>query len=545
VTDRDREIAFPKLTSEQIAAVERVATPKTYRDGETIFAAGDRGFKFVVVLSGGVEIVEYSTGEMRRVVMHEPGHFTGDVDMLTGRPAVVTAIARGDCRVLEMGQGDLRRLIGDRPELGDLILQAFIARRHLLVASSFIGCRVIGSRFSRDTFRVRDFLSKNRVPFTWVDVEDDPVAAKLLEEFHVTDADTPVVACGNKLLLKRPSNRELADRLGILQRLDGDLFDLVVVGAGPAGLAAAVYGASEGLSTVVLDEMAPGGQAGSSMRIENYLGFPTGITGSELTARATLQAQKFGAKLTAPVQALGLDADGPFHCIRLDGGQCVTARCILIATGAEYHRLNVPDLDRYEGLGVYYAATPVEAPGCRGQTAVVVGGGNSAGQAVNFLAEHAARVLLVIRGADLSRSMSRYLIDRIAATSTIEVLSQSEVTRLVGDDCLHAVEVTNRATGQTRTIETPAVFSFIGAAPRTDWLPDAIAKDNKGFLLTGPDATATGKWTQRRPPFLLETTLPGVFAAGDVRRGSSKRVAAAVGEGSMAVQFVHEAMKGR
>jgi thioredoxin reductase (NADPH) len=281
------------------------------------------------------------------------------------------------------------------------------------------------------------------------------------------------------------------------------------------------------------------------MRIENYLGFPTGITGRELTERATLQAQKFGARLTSPVQAVGLGDDGPFHCIRLDGGQCVTGRCILIATGAEYHRLNVSDLDRYEGVGVYYAATPVEAPGCRGKTAVVVGGGNSAGQAAVFLSEHAAKVVLVIRGADLARSMSRYLIARIEATANIEVLCQSEVTRLIGDDCLRAVEVTNRATGEVRRVEAPALFSFIGAAPRTEWLPDAVAKDKKGFLLTGPAAAATGRWPEKRPPFLLETTLAGVFAAGDVRLGSSKRVAAAVGEGSMAVQLVHEYMKER
>ncbi len=541
-----REIAFPRLTADQVAAVRRLARPKDYPDGATIFACGDRGFKFVVILAGAVEIIDYSPGQPRTVVVHQPGEITGDVDMLTGRPAVVSAVARGDCKVLEVGPDDLRRLIGEHPELGDLILQAFITRRHLLESSSgFVGCRVIGSRFSKDTFRVRDFLARNRVPFTWVDLEADPVAAKLLEQFQVTEADTPIVSCGNKLLMKRPSNRELADRFGIRQPLDGEMFDLVVVGAGPAGLAAAVYGASEGLSTVVLDALAPGGQAGASMRIENYLGFPTGITGRELTERATLQAQKFGARLTAPVQAVGLEADGPLHCVRLEGGECVAGRCVLVASGAEYHRLQVPDLDRYEGLGVFYAATPVEAPGCRRKTVVIVGGGNSAGQAAVFLSEIAARVLLVVRGADLARSMSRYLIARIEATPNIELLCQTEVTRLIGDDGLRAVELTNRATGEVRRAETPALFSFIGAAPRTEWLPDTVAKDRKGFLLTGPAAAAAGRWAEKRPPFLLETTRPGVFAAGDVRLGSSKRVAAAVGEGSMAVQLVHEYLKER
>ncbi len=534
------ETAFPRLDDAQLAELKRFATPRTFRDGEALFSAGERGFKFFVVLSGRVAITEAASGAVRTVTVHGPREFTGDVDMLTGRPAVVTARAQGDCEVLEVGPEDLRRLIGERPDLGDRVLHAFVARRRLLEASGFVGCRVVGSRYSRDTFRVRDFLARNRVPFTWVDPDSDPVAEELLRRLGVPASDLPIVTCGDKVLLKQPSNRELADRLGLRQAPDGELYDLVVVGAGPAGLAAAVYGASEGLRTLVVDGVSPGGQAGSSMRIENYLGFPTGVTGAELTGRAALQALKFGARLSVPSQAVALEADGPYRCVRLEGGECANARCVLVATGAEYRRLAVEGLERFEGLGVYYAVTPVEALLCRKATAVVVGGGNSAGQAAIFLAEQAGHVLLVVRGDDLGKSMSRYLAERIGATEAVEVLLNTEVTRLEGDGCLSAVELTDRVTGRTRRAETPALFSFIGAAPRTGWLPEAVARDRKGFVLTGRAAAGSGKWPVRRPPLVLETTLPGVFAAGDVRLGSSKRVAAAVGEGSMAVQLAHE-----
>jgi thioredoxin reductase (NADPH) len=538
--DNLHDAAFPTLDDAQLAALQRFAARASFRDGETLFAAGQRGSKFFVVLSGRVEIIDHSSGTPRTLTVHGPRAFTGDVDMLTGRPAVVSAVARGPCEVLEVGRDDLRRLIAERPDLGDRVLHAFIARRRLLLGSGFVGCRVIGSRYSPDTFRVRDFLARNGVPFTWVDVEADPVAEDLLRQFHVTAADTPVVCCGDKLLLKRPSNGELADRLGIREPLDGQVHDLLVVGAGPAGLAAAVYGASEGLSTLVLDTFAPGGQAGCSSLIENYLGFPLGLSGAELAGRATLQAEKFGARLSVPSRAVGLDSEGRYHCVRLEGGECVGARCVLVATGVDYRRLGAEGLGRFEGVGVYYAATPTEAGACRQAVAVVVGGGNSAGQAAVFLSESARRVLLVVRGDDLARSMSRYLARRIETTDNIELLCNTEVERVVGDNCLTAAVLRNRRTGQERTVETPALFSFIGAAPRTDWLPDTVAKDPKGFVLTGRAVADAGRWQQRRPPFLLETSRPGVFAAGDVRLGSSKRVAAAVGEGSMAVQFAHQ-----
>jgi thioredoxin reductase (NADPH) len=540
-----QSIAFPTLDEAQVARLSgcTAAVARSCEDRETLFAAGDRDFKFFVVKSGEVEIIDHSGDEPKRLTVHRKGQFTGDVTHLTGAPAVVTAVARGSCEVVEVSGEGLRRVLNLCPDLSDLILQAFIARRQLLRQSpEFTGLRVIGSRYSPDTFRVRDFLAKNRVLFTWVDVETDPQVDRLLKQFGVTEADTPVVACGHLLMLRNPSNRQLADAVGIRQLLEQAVYDLAVVGAGPAGLAAAVYGASEGLRTVVLEQTAPGGQAGSSMRIENYLGFPTGLTGSELAGRAVLQANKFGARLSVSAPVTRLEFEKAYPVLRLDGGETVAAKCLLIASGAEYRRLEVEG-PRYDGTGVYYAATPNEAQLCRGAQVVLVGGGNSAGQAAVFLAGHARKVLLLIRGDDLYKSMSSYLARRIEQTVNIELLCNTTVRRMHGDGHLAAVEVVNHKTGEGRTVETPAVFSFIGAVPRTDWLPPEVERDAKGFVLTGPALAKSPHWTARRPPFLLETSRPGVFAAGDVRAGSVKRVASAVGEGSMAVQFVHEYLK--
>jgi thioredoxin reductase (NADPH) len=539
-------IAFPTLDANQIARLSACtdAVSTVYHDGQTLFAVGERDMKFFVVKSGAVEIVDYSGDAPRQVVVHPPGQFTGDVSHLTGAPAVVSAIARGACEVVEVSGDALRRVLNQCPDLSDVILQAFIARRQLLHQSpAFIGLRVIGSRYSADTFRVRDFLARNRALFTWVDLEAEPQVDRLLKQFGVTEADTPVVACAHMLLLRNPSNRELADAIGVRQAPDEAMYDLAVVGAGPAGLAAAVYGASEGLRTVVLEQTAPGGQAGASMRIENYLGFPMGLTGSELAGRAVLQANKFGARLSVPTGATRLEFDKAYSILRLDGGETVVAKCLLIATGAEYRRLGVEGCERFEGTGVYYAATPSEARLCRGAQVVLVGGGNSAGQAAVFLAGHAGRVLLLIRGDDLYKNMSSYLARRIEQTSNIELLCNTTVRRMRGDGHLAAVEIVNGKTGEGRTVETPAVFSFIGAAPRTDWLPPEVERDAKGFVTTGPAVADSPHWTARRRPFLLETSRPGVFAAGDVRSGSVKRVASAVGEGAMAVQFVHEYLK--
>ncbi len=541
-------VAFPTLDQSLIDDLSRCSsvTTKTYRDGQTLFSVGDRDFKFFIVKSGEVEIVDHSGDQPKTVTVHRKGQFTGDVSHLTGNPAVVSAVARGDCEVYVVSGDVLRRILNQCPTAGDIILQAFIARRQLLRASAdFTGLRVIGSRYSPDTFRVRDFLAKNRVLFTWTDVETDPNVDLLLKGFGVSEADTPVVACSSMLLLRNPSNRELADRIGIRRPVEQTLYDLIVVGAGPAGLAAAVYGASEGLRTLVLDSTAPGGQAGSSMRIENYLGFPTGITGSELADRAILQANKFGARLSVSTPVSSLMFDKTYPVLRLDGDETVTTKCLLIATGVEYRRLNAERCEQFEGRGVFYAATHNEAQIYKGAQVVLVGGGNSAGQAAVFLSQHASRVLLVIRGDDLYKHMSSYLAKRIEQTPNIELLRNSTVQRMNGDGHLNSIEIVNSKTGEKRTVETPAVFSFIGAVPRTDWLPPEIERDGKGFIRTGPSLAQSPHWTGKRQPFLLETSRAGVFAAGDVRSDSVKRVASAVGEGAMAVQFVHEFLKER
>jgi thioredoxin reductase (NADPH) len=539
-------VAFPKLSESQLAALGRCHLTKLrpFRAGEKLFASCDRDPRFFVVKVGTVEIVDESGDRPKIVTVHGPGEFAGDVSLVTGRPAVVSAVAQTAGEAYEVSPAALRELLNNHADLGDLVMQAFIARRQLLTASGqFTGLRVIGSRYSRDTFRVRDFLAENRVPYTWLDLEADPQVQELLREFGLTEADTPVVAWGRKPLFRNPSNRELADAVGLRQPLEQGLYDLVVVGAGPAGLAAAVYGASEGLRTLVLERSGPGGQAGRSMRIENYLGFPTGITGGELAERAVLQANKFGARLSVATPVTRLTFDDGYAVLHLDGGEAVTGKCLLIATGADYRRLGVEGCEALEGRGVYYAATPAEGRLCRGSDVVVVGGGNSAGQAAVYLAGQARKVYLVVRGGDLYKNMSSYLAHRIEQTSNVEVLLNTEVARMVGEGRLQEVVLVNKKAEESRTVAAPAVFSFIGAAPRTDWLPAEVERDAKGFVRTGADLARSPHWSRSRHPFLLETSRAGVFAAGDVRSGSVKRVASAVGEGAMAVQFVHEYLK--
>jgi len=538
-------VAFPRLDDAHMSALERCAgaTLKHYATADKLIEVGERGFKFFVIKSGEILIVDESSETPTILAVLGRGQFTGDVAHLSGGPSLVSAVARVDCDVYEVAAEGVREIINRFPDLGDVILQAFIARRQLLRQSAaFRGLRVIGSRLSGDTWRIRDFLTKNQMPFVWLDLEDDPEVRRLLERFGVSEADTPVVAWGRRLLLRNPSNRDLAEALGIRRPLQQKVYDLVVIGAGPAGLAAAVYGASEGLDTLVLERTGPGGQAGASMRIENYLGFPTGVTGGELAERAVVQAAKFGARMPVPTPVSSLTFENSYPVVHVDGGETVIAKCVLIATGADYRRLTAEGCQAFEGKGVYYAATLTEAPLCHGAEVVVVGGGNSAGQAAVFLAGVAKKVYLVVRGDNLYEDMSAYLARRIEQSPNIEVLLNTEVRRMLGDIRLRLVELVNTKTGETRRLETPAVFSFIGAVARTDWLPPEIDKDGKGFIRTGP-AARSARWTAGRDQYLLETSRPGVLAAGDVRSGSIKRVASAVGEGAMAIMFVHQYLK--
>ena len=538
--DNLERLAFPQLTDEQLSALAKFTTLTNYQAEQKLFSAGDSGFKFFVIKKGEVEVVENTSGKQVRVIVHQQKEFTGDISMLTGSPSPVSAFSVGDSQVYEVSNFDLKRILKEIPSLGDIILQAFLTRRQLLESSEYTGLKIVGSQYDRDTFRLKDFLAKNKVAFTWMNLESDRSVDKLLKEFEFTREDTPIVLLDNNSVLKNPSNIELAEILGIKKPLEKIVYDLVIIGAGPAGLAAAVYGASEGLKTLVLEKNAPGGQAGSSSKIENYMGFPLGLSGTELANRALLQAQKFGAQINSPAEVTGLESHIGYKVIKLASGEQVICRCILIATGVSYRRLPVENCQEFEDCGVYYSATAVEAEQCRDRTVIIVGGGNSAGQAAVFLSQYVAKVFILIRGDSLSRTMSQYLIDRIEQTENIELLTHTEVTAMMGDNCLRAVEVTSTQDPSKQKIEVAGVFIFIGAIPCTDWMPDNIATDEKGFIKTGTQLT--GIVERDYQPFLLETSQPGIFAAGDVRQGSIKRVASAVGEGSMTVHFVHQVL---
>jgi thioredoxin reductase (NADPH) len=543
MSDHDlHKIAFPRLSERQLTALSRcpLSKFKRFHDRERLFSAGDCECDLFVVKSGQIEVLDESEDPPRVVHVHGPGEFTGEVAQLTCSPALITAVAKGDVEAYAVSDAALKQLINHHPEVGDVILQAFLTRRQLLTESGkFTGIRVIGPQSCKDTFRLREFLAKNYVPFTWMEPATDPRAAELLRRLELTEADLPAVVWGRRLTLRNPSERQLAEALGLRKPLEKTIYDLVVVGAGPAGLAAAVYAASEGLNTVVLERIAPGGQAGRSMRIENYLGFPVGITGGELAERAAVQAQKFGAQIPVASYVTGLSFDNAYPVVSLDDGQSAKAKCLLIATGANYRLIDVPGCLEFEGRGVYYAATPVEAQMCRGGEAVVVGGGNSAAQAATYLASLLPKVYMVVRGDTIHKGMSAYLTERIEDTPNIEVLLNTEVARISGDDTMKEVELVNRKTGERRVIQTSTLFSFIGAVPRSDWLPPDIERDEKQFVRTGPELATSPNWKIERAPYLLETSRPGVFAAGDVRSGAVNRVASAVGEGAMTITFVH------
>jgi thioredoxin reductase (NADPH) len=529
--------AYPRLTDEQIMLLSRYGERKRLAKGSMLFCEGDRDCGMFVVLDGRVAVVQEdsSEGEPRVIAVHGRGRFVGDLSMLTGQAVYVTAVAQTDVEVLEIPYDRLKEAVTQDQALGDLILRAFILRRNIH-ANLGAGLRIIGSRYSADTRRLRDFASRNRIPYRWEDLEEDPEAEVTLRAFDIPPHQTPVVIWKGQTVLRNPSNTELAELLGLREDAPPrEAHDMLVVGAGPAGLAAAVTGASEGLSTVVLDAIATGGQAGTSSQIENYLGFPAGISGAELADRAVVQARKFGATFTIPGEAQSLDRiDGHFVVTLTDGVQ-VEGHTVVLATGVRYRRLDVPGMDRLEGPSVYYAATEYEARLCRGDPVTVVGGGNSAGQAALFMARNASDVNLVIRHDDLDRDMSRYLTDRVEENPKITIWRTSEVAELIGDEALEAVAIRDLKTDDRRRVPTTALFVLIGAEPHTSWLQGQIPLDEKGYILTGhaePGCTTS-----------FQTAEPGVLAVGDVRSGSIKRVASAVGEGAIAVRQAYDHLR--
>jgi thioredoxin reductase (NADPH) len=545
-----QSIAFPKLDDRQLALLEPLGRRRKVRRGEMIFTAGQRDLGLTVILSGELEVFEPRDGHELVLATPGPRDFVGDVSMLTGTAAIASTRGKAEeSEILEVPAAELRRALAELPGVGEPIVTAFIVRRQRLLRDrDFAGMRVITTDNSREGHQLDDFLDKNHYPHRVIECESEDGRA-VCERLKLTTADLPALVTAGGTLLRKPTLREVAQVAGLMRPLiqDGEteiLCDLAIVGAGPAGLSAAVNAASEGLKTVVLESYAPGGQAGSSSLIENFFGFPTGISGGELTNLAQLQAFRFGAKFSTPSQVLSLAFDQGGHNASLHIGGCpatLRAKCVIIATGAHYSRIEAEGRARFEGFGVYYAATAHEGQVCRGSTVIVAGAGNSAGQAAMFLSEGAKKVLLVIRGSDLSKSMSSYLSRRVETKDNIEILRNTEIRKMTGGECLEAVELENTLTGERRTVETPAVFSMIGARPHTNWLPPEIERDERGFIMTGPLVADAPAWKAAgRQPGPLETSRPGIFAAGDVRSGSVKRCTAAVGEGGMAVEGVHQ-----
>jgi thioredoxin reductase (NADPH) len=540
---------FPVLTPAQIERIGRVAKRRKVPEGQLLFDAGDQNICFFVVLSGAIAIEQPVGDAFEPVVVHGPGQFTGEINMLSARRSLVRARASRDCELLVMDRDELRSLVQRDPELSEILMRAFILRRVSLIAGGHADLVLIGSQHSAGTLRLSEFLTRNGQPFNYQDVDRDPAVQTMLDRFHIGAGEVPVVLCRrNGHLLKNPTPEALAEGLGLTATLDpGELRDVVIVGAGPAGLAAAVYAASEGLDALVLESNAPGGQAGSSSRIENYLGFPTGISGEALAGRALSQAEKFGAEVAIGRTAVRMDCDSRPYRLFLSDGQVVRTHTIVIATGVRYRKLDMPALPRYEGAGVFYSATHLEGQLCTGQRVAVVGGGNSAGQAAVYLSGVAEHVNVLVRGPGLAESMSRYLIQRIESIPNVTLRTRRVVETLEGDTGLERVGWRHVETGERELQPIRSLFLMTGADPNTAWLEGCVRMDDRKFVKTGadllPEELAGAAWPLARRPHLLETSIPGVFCVGDARASSVKRVASAVGEGSICVQLVHRALQ--
>jgi thioredoxin reductase (NADPH) len=537
------------LTEAQIDRIRPIGKLRRVEPGEILFEPNDTGVPFFVLLSGSMEIVQPDLTGERPIVKHAAGGFTGEMAMISGARCLVRGRVTETGEFLEVSAEGLRSLVAKDAELGELFIRAFILRRLALISQGFGNVILLGSRHSANTLRLREFLTRNAHPYTYIDLDIDKASQTLLDRFHVKLSEVPVVVCNGRTVLRNPSTQELADCLGFGVNIDNSLIrDVIIVGAGPSGLAAAVYAASEGLDALVIETEAPGGQAGSSSKIENYLGFPTGVSGQELANRAIAQAQKFGAKMMIGHGVVRLDCSTRPYGIVLDNDNKLLARAIIISTGAQYNKPKIVNLALFEGRGVYYGATYIESQLCENEDVIVVGGANSAGQAAVYLSQSARKVHMLVRRDGLAETMSRYLIQRIAENPAIELHCNTEIVGLDGDAQLERVTWLDKKTGKTSTHEIGHVFIMAGASPRTEWLQGCVALDDKGFILTGRDLDAlhgvasAQAWPLTRAPQMLETTLPAVFAVGDVRSGNVKRVASAVGEGAIAVHLVHRAL---
>jgi thioredoxin reductase (NADPH) len=543
-----RTQAFPALTKAQIDRLRSAGKLRHVQPGDILFEPEDVGIPFFVLVSGNMEIVQSTLTGEREIAIHGPGEFTGEMTMISGQRSLVRGRVTAPGEFLEITGEDLRSVIAKDAELSEILMRAFILRRLALITGGYGNVIVLGSRHCSGTLRLREFLSRNAYPYNYVDLDTDKTSQQLLDRFQVQLKDVPIVICNGVTVLRNPSPQELADCLGFNASINkSQIRDVIIVGAGPSGLAAAVYAASEGLDALVIETEAPGGQAGSSSKIENYLGFPTGVSGQELASRALTQAQKFGAKMMIAHSVVQLNCNNRPYEVVLDNGNTLAARSVIISTGAQYKKPNIKNLKDFEGKGVYYGATFIESQLCENQDVIVVGGANSAGQAAVYLAQTARKVYMLVR-SDLSDTMSRYLIHRITGNPKIELHYRTEIVGMEGDVELKCVSWIDRTTNETSTHDISHVFVMTGASPRTTWLKGCVAMDDKGFILTGRDLDASpefiqsGAWPLARAPQMLETSLPGVFAVGDVRSGNVKRVASAVGEGAIAVHLVHRAL---